>query len=159
MNGILFGHLLVIADHLNVKRKLIATDLSRNNARLFTEFVYKMDNHALIKTLKQAKQGQISKLQLKAESENELLEVMRDYMAVSFVSVTLVETSRNRRTILQSRIIYILMKELREIKQKYLFSQVQEGLWKCWSQSVIKFRSNEPYKVIHIAINYLKSRL
>ncbi len=41
-----------------------------------------MDIHATVKTLKQHKQGQISKLHLKAEAEIELLEYMRDYMAV-----------------------------------------------------------------------------
>ncbi len=41
------------------------------------------DAHILIKSLKQQKQGQISKLQLKAEAEIELLENMREYMSVS----------------------------------------------------------------------------
>lgn len=45
-----------------------------------------MDIHATVKTLKQHKQGQISKIQLKAEAEIELLEYMRDYMAVKSFS-------------------------------------------------------------------------
>ena len=41
-----------------------------------------MDLHPHLKSLKQQKQGQISKLLLKAEAEIELLEIMREYMAV-----------------------------------------------------------------------------
>jgi hypothetical protein len=42
------------------------------------------DHHSTIKTLKQNTQSQVAKLQLKAEAEIELLDTIREYMAVRF---------------------------------------------------------------------------
>ena len=41
-----------------------------------------MDIHAIVKRLKQQKQGQVSKLLLKSEAEIELLETIKEYMSV-----------------------------------------------------------------------------
>ena len=62
-----------------------------------------MDSHSLIKGLKQQKQGQISKLQLKAEAEIELLESIRDYMSVSFYRKVFKSFIKQRRSEIENQ--------------------------------------------------------